>query len=180
MSDASGPPPPDPDDEQPSGDEQAPGEQPPAQQPYPYGQQPYPQQPYAGVPYAQQRGPDGLTTDERTWGGAAHWSALVAAFLAMAFLGPLLIFLIKGNDSAYIRQQSAESLNFQLSMIIYGVVGTIVGVIISIVTLGLGLILFIPLILVYGLWWLIYTIIGSVKAANGELYQYPLTIRMVR
>ena len=131
------------------------------------------------MPYSQQRGPDGLTPDERTWGGAAHWSALVAAFLAMAFLGPLLIFLIKGNDSAYIRQQSAESLNFQLSMIIYGVVGTIVGVIISIVTLGLGLILFIPLILVYGLWWLIYTIIGSVKAANGELYQYPLTIRMV-
>ena len=31
----------------------------------------------------------------------------------------------------------------------------------------------------YGLWWLIYTIIGSVKAANGELYEYPLTIRMV-
>ena len=95
------------------------------------------------MPYSQQRGPDGLTPDERTWGGAAHWSALVAAFVAMAFLGPLLIFLIKGNDSAYIRQQSAESLNFQLSMIIYGVVGTIVGVIISIVTLGLGLILFI-------------------------------------
>ena len=156
----------------------------PSQEPYPYGQQPYPQQPYpqqpyAGVPYSQQRGPDGLTPDERTWGGAAHWSALVAAFVAMAFLGPLLVFLIKGNDSAYIRQQSAESLNFQLSMIIYGVVGTIVGVIISIVTLGLGLLLFIPLILVYGLWWLIFTIIGSVKAANGELYQYPLTIRMV-
>ena len=49
--------------------------------------------------------------------------------LAMAFLGPLLVFLIKGNDSAYIRQQSAESLNFQLSMIIYGVVGTLVRIV---------------------------------------------------
>ena len=114
-----------------------------------------------------------------TWGGAAHWSALVAAFVAMAFLGPLIVFLIKGNDSAYVRAQSAESLNFQLSMLIYGVVGGIVGVLVSILTLGLGLIVFIPLILVFGVLWLVFTIIGSVKSANGEMYRYPLTIRMV-
>jgi uncharacterized Tic20 family protein len=190
MSEASGPPPPDPDDERPD-DEQPDGqpheqpgagqphEQPGAGQPYPYGQEPYPQQPYGGVPYAQQRGPDGLTPDERTWGGAAHWSSLIAAFVALAFLGPLLVFLVKGNDSPYVRQQSAESLNFQLSMLIYGVVGTIVGIILAVVTLGLGLILLIPLYAAFGIWWLVFTIIGSVKAANGEMYRYPLTIRMV-
>ena len=114
-----------------------------------------------------------------TWGGVAHWSALVAAFVAMAFLGPLIVFLIKGNDSAYVRAQSAESLNFQMSMLIYGVVGGIVGVLVSILTLGLGLIVFIPLILVFGVLWLVFTIIGSVKSVNGEMYRYPLTIRMV-
>ena len=114
-----------------------------------------------------------------TWGGVAHWGALVAAFVAMAFLGPLLVFLIKGNDSPYIRAQSAESLNFQLSMLIYGVVGTIVGVLVSILTFGLGLLLFIPLALVFGGFWLVFTIIGSVKSVNGEMYRYPVTIRMV-
>jgi uncharacterized Tic20 family protein len=146
----------------------------PEQQPAPYGQQPY-----AGPPYPQQRLPNGLTHDEVTWGGVAHWSALVAAFVAMAFLGPLIVFLIKGNDSAYVRAQSAESLNFQLSMLIYGVVGGIVGVLVSILTLGLGLFVFIPLILVFGVLWLVFTIIGSVKSVNGEMYRYPLTIRMV-
>jgi uncharacterized Tic20 family protein len=173
-------PPPDPDDEQPSDDGQPWGEQPPgeqySQQPYAYGQPP----PYAGVPFSQQRGPDGLTPDERTWGGAAHWSSLIAAFVAMAFLGPLLVFLVKGNESPYVRQQSAESLNFQLSMLIYGVAGTIIGIILAIVTLGVGLFLLIPLYAAFAIWWLIFTIIGSVKAANGELYEYPLTIRMVR
>ena len=108
MSDPYGPPPSE-DDPQ----------QPPQQ---PYGQPPYGQQPYGGSPFAQMRGPDGLTADERTWGGAAHWSALIGAFVAMAFLGPLIVLLAKGNTSPYVRQQAVESLNFQITCLIFGVV----------------------------------------------------------
>ena len=50
--------------------------------------------------------PAGLTPDERTWGGAAHWSALVGACVAMAFLGPLLVLLLKGSTSPYVRRQA--------------------------------------------------------------------------
>jgi len=161
MSDPYGPPPP----EQPEGE--TPGQQPPGQPAYgqPPAQNPYGQQP----PYVQQPGAGALTPDERTWGGAAHWSALVAALFALSFLGPLLVFLIKGNDSPWIRRQSVESLNFQLSILIYGIVSAV---------LLLVLVGFILLPLV-GLFWLIFTIIGSVKAGNGEDYRYPLTIRMV-
>ena len=129
--------------------------------------------------YPEQPGPGGLTADERTWGGAAHWSSLVAAFVALAFLGPLLVLLVKGNDSPYVRAQAVESLNFQLSMLIYGAVGTVVGAILAIVTLGLGLVVLIPLALAFGAWWLVFTILGSVRSSNGELYRYPLTIRLV-
>jgi hypothetical protein len=134
----------------------------------PYGQQPLP-------------GPDphGLTPDEMTWGGAAHWSALVSAFVAMAFLGPLLVLLVKGNESRYVRAQAVESLNFQITMLIYGAVGAVVGVVVAIVTFGLGLFLVIPLALAFGCYWLVFTILGSVKSVNGEVYRYPLTIRMV-
>jgi uncharacterized protein len=161
MSDPYGPPPP----EQPEGE--TPGQQPAGQPAHgqPPAQNPYGQQP----PYAQQPGTGGLTPDERTWGGAAHWSALVAALFALSFLGPLLVFLIKGNESPWIRRQSVESLNFQLSVLIYGIVSAV---------LLLVLVGFILLPLV-GLFWLIFTIIGSVKAGNGEDYRYPLTIRMV-
>lgn len=142
----------------------APG-QPPA--PSPYGQQPqYAQQP----PYAPQQGTGALTPDERTWGGAAHWTALIAGlFGGLSFLGPLIVMLVKGNDSPWIRRQSVESLNFQISIMIYAIVSAIL--IIALV----GLIL-LPIV---GIFWLVFTIIGSVKASNGEDYRYPLTIRMV-
>ena len=168
MSNPYGPPPP----EQPEGDlpaQQPPGQpapgQPPA--PNPYGQQPqYAQQP----PYAPQPGSGTLTPDERTWGGAAHWGALIAGlFGGLSFLGPLIVMLVKGNDSPWIRRQSVESLNFQISVMIYAIVSAIL--IIALI----GLIL-LPIV---GIFWLVFTIIGSVKASNGEDYRYPLSIRMV-
>ena len=161
MSDPYGPPPP----EQPEGE--TPGEQPTGEPAYgqPPAQNPYGQQP----PYAQQPGLGGLTPDERTWGGAAHWSALLGMLIGFAFLGPLLVMLIKGNESPWIRKQSVESLNFQLSILIYGIVAAVLIVIL------VGLVL-LPAV---GIFWLVFTIIGSVKAGNGEDYRYPLTIRMV-
>ena len=134
--------------------------------------------PYAGPPQPYGRPPMG-PGDERTWATAAHWSALVAAFLALAFLGPLLVLLVKGTDSPWVRRNAVESLNFQLSMLIYGFAGTLVAIVLAVLTLGLGLLLIIPLALAFAAFWLVMTIIGAVKAGNGEDYRYPLTIRMV-
>lgn len=125
---------------------------------------------YTGQPAHQPpTHPSGLTADEVTWGGAAHWSAFVAAFVAMAFLGPLVIMLTKGNESAYVRRQAVESLNFQLSILIYGAVSFVL------VFVVVGFVL-LPAV---GLLWLICTILGSVRSARGEEYHYPLTIRLV-
>ena len=124
--------------------------------------------------------PPGLSSgDERTWATAAHWSALVGAFVALAFLGPLVVLLAKGNESGWVRRHAVESLNFQLSMLIYGFVGGIVAVVLTVVTLGIGLLVVIPLFLAFGAFWLIITIMAAVKTGNGEDYRYPLTIRMV-
>ena len=137
-----------------------------------------PAPPSYGAPPPQP--PGGMSPgEERTWATAAHWSALVGAFVALAFLGPLVVMLVKGNESPWVRRHAVESLNFQLSMLIYSIVGTIVAVLLAIVTLGIGLLLIIPLALAFGGFWLIITIIAAVKTGNGEDYRYPLTIRMV-
>lgn len=134
--------------------------------------------PYGGPPpYGPMPGMN--PSDERTWAGAAHWSALVAAFVALAFLGPLVVMIAKGTQSAYVRHHAVESLNFQLSVLIYGFAGGMVAVVLAIATLGLGLLLVIPLALAFAGFWLVVTIIAAVKAGNGEPYRYPLTIRMV-
>ena len=49
----------------------------------------------------------------------APWSRMV---VALAFLGPLLVLLLKGNDSAWVRRQAVESLNFQISILIYAAI----------------------------------------------------------
>ena len=46
-------------------------------------------------------------------------------------------------------------------------------------TLGIGFLVFFPLVIAFAAFWLIITIIGAMKAGNGEDYRYPLTIRMV-
>ena len=106
--------------------------------------------------------------EEQTWGCAAHWSAFVGAFVALAFLGPLLVMLLKGNESAHVRRQAVESLNFQLSILIYGVVSAVL----VLVVIG------ILMLLAVGILWLVCTVLASVKSSQGEEYRYPLTIRM--
>ncbi len=141
----------------PPGYQAPPGYQPPPGQP-PYGQPGYPQPAAALSP-----------SDERTWGAAAHWSALVAMLVGLSFLGPLIVMVTQGNKSAWVRRQAVESLNFQLSMLIYAVVSAVL----ILVLIGIFL------LIAVGLAALIMPIIASVKVSNGEDYRYPLTIRMV-
>ncbi len=113
--------------------------------------------------------PSSLSPEERTWGAAAHWSALVGMVVALAFMGPLLVLLLKGGESPYVRRQAVESLNFQLSILVYGFVSGLL------ILLLIGLVL-LPLV---GLLWLVGTILGTVRTLDGREYRYPLTIRLV-
>ena len=153
------------------GDE-GPDQQPPAYQPPPvYQQAPYQQPAYGYGPVA-----GGVETQtDRNWASAAHWGTLVAAWLAMGFLAPLIIMLTVGNQSPYVRKHAVESLNFQISLLIY----CAAAVLFSILTIGLGLIVVVPLALAAFVAVLIFLIQASIKAANGEDYRYPLTLRFV-
>ena len=117
------------------------------------------------------------SSDSRQWSMFAHLSALLASIIGFAFLGPLVIFLVKGNEDPFVRDHAAEALNFNLSMLIYAIVGGIVTVVLIILVVGL---LLIPVWLAAAVAWLVLTIIAAVKASRGEVYRYPLTIRFVR
>ncbi|MGZ4589345.1 MAG: DUF4870 domain-containing protein, partial [Actinomycetes bacterium] len=92
--------------------------------------------------------PSGLSpSEERTWAMAAHIGALVAGVVAMAFLGPLIIMLTQGTKSAFVRRHAVESLNFQITLLI----ALAAGIVLSIVTLGVGLLVVIPAAIVIGI-----------------------------
>lgn len=104
------------------------------------------------------------TTDENTWGMLAHVLCLFTWFI-----GPLIIYMVKGNESAKVKANSAEALNFELSLTL----ASIVAFVLIFMLVG---ILLLPVIAVAGL---VFPIIGAVKANNGEVYRYPVTIRFV-
>jgi len=117
------------------------------------------------------------TTNPRQWAMWAHLSALAGLVIGFNFLGPLIIYLIKKDEGdPFVRDQAAEALNFNLSFFIYLAVGSIVTFVLILVLIGL---LLLPLLAAMIVAWVVFVIIGAVRANNGELYRYPLTIRFV-
>jgi hypothetical protein len=100
--------------------------------------------------------------------------------IVTSFVAPLVIYLI-AKDSL-VKKHAAASLNFQISLIIYGTVITVVGFILTFITLGLfGFILF-PLYLVFIGYALVLPIIATLKASDNikDIYAYPLTLQLVK
>lgn len=117
--------------------------------------------------------------DERTWSVFAHLSSFLGLVVGFPLLGPLVIYLIFKDRGPFVRRHSAEALNFQISVLIYAVVGGILGVVLSVITLGIGAIPFALAIVAFIVAWVAFVVIAAVRAGNGEEYSYPLTIHMV-
>lgn len=109
--------------------------------------------------------------------GGMVLSAGTLSIFAFAF--PLVVMNTVGNRSARVREHAVESLNFQLSMLIYSVGLIIVAIAVGIVTLGFGLLFLIPIIITLGIFELVVMVLATVQASNGGFYRYPITIRFV-
>lgn len=91
--------------------------------------------------------------------------------------GPLIVWLLKRDESPGVDAHGKEALNFQISWSIYGLVLTAVMVGLWLILLGWILI---PVLAIGWVAMVILTVIGSIKASNGQLYRYPLTIRFLQ
>jgi hypothetical protein len=100
----------------------------------------------------------------------AHLSALLAAIVGLSFLGPLLVMLIQGPKSEFVRRQAVEALNFQITTYI----AAFVSFILMFVLIGF------LLIIVVGIGWLVLTIVAGLAANRGEDYRYPFNLRLVK
>lgn len=108
--------------------------------------------------------------DARLWGMLAHLSAIIASFVGLSLLGPLIVWLVKKNEFPFVDDQGKESLNFQITVTIALLV------IAPTICLGIGFVL-LPIV---GIMALVFTIIGAIKANEGVAYRYPWTLRLVK
>lgn len=128
---------------------------------------------------AAQQWPQQTDSDRRNWAVGAHLSALVASFFGLAVLGPLVVYLIKKDEDTFIAEHAREALNFQLTWLVGGFVAGIAAVILTLLTVGFGLIVFVPAAIGFAIAWLVFMIRASMAASKGEYYRYPLTVRVV-
>lgn len=95
--------------------------------------------------------------------------AHIGTFVGGLFV-PLIIWLIKKDESTFVSEHAKESLNFQISLMIY----LMVGVILCFILIG---ILVIIALSIFSIW---VTIKATIEASNGRSYHYPLCIKIVQ
>ena len=111
-------------------------------------------------------------SNTRTWCVLCHASALLGLFFHFLghIFGPLIVWLIKRGDAAEIDAHGKESLNFQISMLIYDAIAAIL----CLILIG------IPILVLLWVLNTVLVIVASIKASEGELYRYPFTIRLIK
>ena len=101
---------------------------------------------------------------ERSSAVIAHISGL------FTILGPLLVYFLKRDESAYVEDQASEALNFQITVALAAVVFAVL----SAVVIG------IPFLLATVVLAVVMPIRASLAAGRGERFRYPLTYRFVQ
>jgi uncharacterized Tic20 family protein len=125
----------------------------------------------------------GISSEERQWGMFAHLSALLGGIVTAGwagsvgcFIGPLIIWLVKKETMPFVDDQGKEALNFNITV---GIIFLALWIL-TFITLGIGILLTGPLMIIVGLIWLVFTIIAAIKANGGEAYRYPFAIRLIK
>ena len=110
-----------------------------------------------------------LTSDAKNWAVICHLAGLLGVPVPLIghVIGPLVVWLLKRDDHPFIDHQGREAVNFQISIVIYGIL-------LAITCIG------IPLAI--ALWPIdvVLVIIAAVKSSSGEPFRYPLTIRLIK
>ncbi len=105
-----------------------------------------------------------LTKDIKTMAMAAHLLGIVG------FIGPLIIWLVKKDESEFVSDQAKEALNWEITMLIGYVVA-------SVTTFAIIGCVLMPAVIIVDL---IFNIIGGMKANEGVRYRYPFAIRLIK
>lgn len=112
------------------------------------------------------------TSEDKKWGVITHLAALSGLLFPLGIvLGPLLVWLLKRNDSHYLDVQGKRAVNFQLTILIAAFVLAILSAVIK------------PLLVLTffsGIIGMVFAIIAAVKANQQANYHYPFSLKLLK
>lgn len=135
----------------------------------------YEHDPLGAEPPAQDQG---IPVQQRQWAMFAHLSALTGLFTGGlgCILGPLIIWLVQKDTMPFVGDRAKEALNFNITVGIVTLGLMVVGTVLLVVLIGF---LFYFAAFAVGIYWLVMTIIATIKSNEGVAYRYPMTLRLV-
>ena len=112
-----------------------------------------------------------MDQDTKTWAMLLHLSILTNFVIPGAgFIAPIVIWQLKKDQMPEIDAHGKSATNFIISMLIYAAVSVVL------MFLFVGFLL-VPVLAIIGI---VFPIIAGIKANNGELWQYPLTLQLIK
>ena len=112
-----------------------------------------------------------VSAEDRNWATIAHLSALAGFIIPFgSILGPLIVWLIKKDQSSFAAEAAKEALNFNITVAI----GFLICSLLAFVFIG------IPLMFVLGVAWLVLVILAGIRTGEGVQYRYPVNIRFIK
>jgi uncharacterized Tic20 family protein len=125
----------------------------------------------------------GPGAQERQWAMFAHLSVLLGGLITSGwggsigyFIGPLVIWMVKKDPMPFVADQAKEALNFAITVSLV----CLVLFVLTVLTLGIGLVVTGPLYLVIGLAALVLVIVAAIKANEGVAFRYPFSLRLIK
>ncbi len=109
--------------------------------------------------------------NDRKWGAVAHFAALIGLLLPLGLvLGPLLVWILKKNDSPFVERQGKIAINFQLTVLIVTFVLALLGTIIKPLM---------ALAFIAGIAGLIFAGLAGFNVLKGRESNYPWSLKLI-
>ncbi|QDS90795.1 hypothetical protein EC9_50120 [Rosistilla ulvae] len=93
-----------------------------------------------------------------------------------SIFGPLIVWILKKDEMPFVDAHGKEALNFNISVMLYG----IALVVVTFLTFGFGMFLTVPLGLGLVVFHVYFAIRAALAANEGEMYRYPFTLRLLK
>ncbi|MDQ3063389.1 MAG: DUF4870 domain-containing protein [Acidobacteriota bacterium] len=111
------------------------------------------------------------TPEQKQMGLFLHLSLLIYTFaFPVGAVAPILIWQLKKDEIPALEAHGKMVTNWMISLAIYFTISFVLAFIL------IGFLGF----LIFGILAIVFPIIGAVKANNGELWEYPLTIKFLK
>jgi len=115
-----------------------------------------------------------VSEEDKTMGMLIHLLALLTGFI-----GVLILWLMKKDQSRFVDHHGRESLNFMLSLLLYSICMMALLMVVGILTLGIGFFIFFPVYFLLIIGSIVLEILACMAANRGEWHRYPITIRFI-